>query len=68
MNFIDSTVLSLTPENGLVMYIWLGSQVNPTFVQSLFGVQTGHIQPEKVIAIILISVNHRMSLVSCHRA
>ncbi|CAF0790089.1 unnamed protein product [Adineta ricciae] len=34
-------------ENGLVMYIWLGSQVNPTFVQSVFGVQTGHIQPEK---------------------
>jgi len=36
-------------ENGLVMYIWLGSQVNPTFVQSLFGLQTAtHIQPEKV--------------------
>lgn len=30
------------------MYIWLGGQVNPNFVQSLFGVQTGHIQPEKV--------------------
>lgn len=36
-------------ENGLVMYIWLGSQVNPTFVQSLFGIQAaGHFQPEKV--------------------
>lgn len=36
-------------ENGLVMYIWLGSQVNPLFVQSLFGLQTAaHIQPEKV--------------------
>jgi hypothetical protein len=36
-------------ENGLVMYIWLGSQVNPTFVQSLFGIQAAaHIQPEKV--------------------
>jgi len=36
-------------ENGLVMYIWLGSQANPTFVQSLFGLQTAaHIQPEKV--------------------
>jgi protein transport protein SEC24 len=35
-------------ENGLVMYIWLGSQVNPTFVQSLFGLQSAsHIQPEK---------------------
>jgi len=34
-------------ENGLVMYIWLGSQANPTFVQSLFGLQTAHIQPEK---------------------
>ena len=31
------------------MYIWLGSQVNPLFVQSLFGLQTAaHIQPEKV--------------------
>jgi hypothetical protein len=31
------------------MYIWLGSQVNPTFVQSLFGHQAAsHIQPEKV--------------------
>lgn len=36
-------------ENGLVMYIWLGTQVNPLFVQSLFGLQTAaHIQPEKV--------------------
>ncbi|CAF3667529.1 unnamed protein product [Rotaria sp. Silwood1] len=34
-------------ENGIVMYIWLGSQINPTFVQSLFGIQTSHIQPEK---------------------
>jgi len=32
----------------LVSYIWLGGQVNPTFVQSLFGLQTAHIQPEKV--------------------
>jgi hypothetical protein len=31
------------------MYIWLGSQVNPTFLQSLFGLQAAtHIQPEKV--------------------
>lgn len=36
-------------ENGLVMYIWLGSQVNPTFLQSLFGLQSvAHLQPEKV--------------------
>jgi len=35
-------------ENGLVMYIWLGSQVNPTFLQSLFGLQSvAHLQPEK---------------------
>ncbi|CAF3809866.1 unnamed protein product [Rotaria magnacalcarata] len=35
-------------ENGLVMYIWLGSQLSPTFVQSLFGIQTSsHIQAEK---------------------
>ncbi|CAF1314310.1 unnamed protein product [Adineta steineri] len=35
-------------ENGFVMYIWLGSQVDPSFVQSLFGIQnTAHIQPEK---------------------
>ncbi|CAF1321649.1 unnamed protein product, partial [Rotaria sordida] len=34
-------------ENGFVMYIWLGSQINPTFTQSLFGIQTSHIQPEK---------------------
>lgn len=31
------------------MYIWLGSQVNPTFLQSLFGLQSvAHLQPEKV--------------------
>jgi hypothetical protein len=42
-------ILILILENGLVMYIWLGRQVNPTFVQSLFGIQTAaHIQPEKV--------------------
>ncbi len=36
-------------ENGLVMYIWLGSQLDPTFVQSVFGLQTAsQIQPEKV--------------------
>ncbi|CAF5208035.1 unnamed protein product [Rotaria magnacalcarata] len=30
------------------MYIWLGSQLSPTFVQSLFGIQTSsHIQAEK---------------------
>jgi len=35
-------------ENGLVMYIWLGSQIDPTFVQYLFGLSTAsHIQPEK---------------------
>ncbi|CAF4144573.1 unnamed protein product [Rotaria socialis] len=35
-------------ENGLVMYIWLGSQLSSTFVQSLFGIQTSsHIQAEK---------------------
>lgn len=32
------------------MYIWLGSQVDSTFIQSLFGIQTTtHIQTEKVI-------------------
>jgi len=36
-------------ENGLVMYIWLGSQLDPTFVQYLFGLETvSQIQPEKV--------------------
>jgi hypothetical protein len=31
------------------MYIWLGSQLDPTFVQYLFGLQTAsQIQPEKV--------------------
>jgi hypothetical protein len=31
------------------MYIWLGSQLDPTFVQSVFGLQTAsQIQPEKV--------------------
>ncbi len=31
------------------MYIWLGSQLDPTFVQSVFGFQTAsQIQPEKV--------------------
>jgi hypothetical protein len=36
-------------ENGLVMYIWVGSQIDPTFVQCLFGLQaTSHIQAEKV--------------------
>jgi len=36
-------------ENGLVMYIWLGSQLDPIFVQYLFGLQSAsHIQPDKV--------------------
>lgn len=36
-------------ENGLVMYIWLGSQLDPTFVQYVFGVQSAsQIQAEKV--------------------
>lgn len=31
------------------MYIWLGSQLDPMFVQDLLGLQTvAHIQPEKV--------------------
>ncbi|UJR33555.1 hypothetical protein I4U23_020996 [Adineta vaga] len=35
-------------ENGLVMYIWLGSQLDPAFVQYVFGLQTvSQIQPEK---------------------
>ncbi|CAF0727210.1 unnamed protein product [Adineta ricciae] len=35
-------------ENGLVMYIWLGSQLDPTFVQYVFGLQAAsQIQPEK---------------------
>lgn len=35
-------------ENGLSMYIWLGSNVSSSFVQSLFGVQAGtHFQAEK---------------------
>ncbi|CAF0886553.1 unnamed protein product [Rotaria sordida] len=35
-------------ENGFVMYIWLGSQIDPTFVQYLFGLQSvANIQPEK---------------------
>ncbi|CAM4786840.1 unnamed protein product [Rotaria magnacalcarata] len=35
-------------ENGLVMYIWLGSQIDPTFVQNLFGFPTAaNIQPER---------------------
>jgi hypothetical protein len=59
MNIPISNIIGGTPicnlnflENGLVMYIWLGSQVNPTFVQSLFGIQTAsHIQPEKVIIV-----------------
>ena len=42
-------------ENGIVMYVWLGRQVNPTFVQSLFGLQTAsHIQAEKVNRLFLI--------------
>ena len=47
LDFVWSFSL-LSIENGLVSYIWLGGQVNPTFVQSLFGLQTAHIQPEKV--------------------
>ncbi|CAF0839748.1 unnamed protein product [Adineta steineri] len=39
-------------ENGLVMYIWLGSQLDPTFVQYVFGLPSAsHIQPEKCRAV-----------------
>ncbi|CAF0921718.1 unnamed protein product [Didymodactylos carnosus] len=35
-------------ENGLVMYIWLGSRINPTFIQCVFGVQTAaQVEAEK---------------------
>ncbi|CAF0738073.1 unnamed protein product [Didymodactylos carnosus] len=35
-------------ENGLVMYIWLGSQINPTVIQCLFGVPSlSQVEAEK---------------------
>lgn len=53
-------------ENGLAMYIWLGSQVSPTFVQSLFGLQAAtHIQPEKVALSLSFFTIETASLSQC---
>lgn len=48
------------------MYIWLGSQVSPTFVQSLFGLQAAtHIQPEKVALSLSFFTIETASLSQC---
>ena len=46
---IEDGLLFVLVENGFSMYLWLGGQIYPNFVQHLFGVQTvSQIQPEKV--------------------
>ena len=58
-------------ENGLVMYIWLGSQLDPTFVQYVFGLQAAsQIQSEKVEirVIVLTCMNEVFVLFQCRVA